>query len=135
MTKTLCFYLLHIFILCICKDWKCAPLNNNLMWIYKLIHVSITSEKKTNEKQQKQWKKLPCTLINILVAKPWTFLLASFFGLDQLNSFQTKWYYVNAISNWLELLLDPNLKSLCPIYDFQPIGLLYFVGPYPLDPT
>jgi hypothetical protein len=76
--------------LCICKDWKCASLNNNLMWIYKLIYASKTSEKKTNEKQQKQWKKLPWTLANILVPKPWTFLLASFFGLDQLNFLPNK---------------------------------------------
>ncbi len=32
--------------------------------------------------------------------------------------------------NWPFLVFDPRLKARSPIYDAQPIGLLYFIGPY-----
>jgi hypothetical protein len=34
----------------------------------------------------------------------------------------------------LFLVLDPQLKAMGPIYDSHPIGLLYFKGPWTLDP-
>ncbi len=46
------------------------------------------------------------------------------------------WLLNNAIddtSNWLELILDPHLKALVPIYDSQLIGMLHFVGPFTLN--
>lgn len=47
--------------------------------------------------------------------KPWTFLLGSFFGLNQLN-FPPKRCDVDATSNWFEWILDPHLKTLVSIY-------------------
>jgi hypothetical protein len=52
-----------------------------------------------------------------------------FFGLDQLN-FPPKWCHVDATSIWLQLVVDPHLKALGPIYGFQPIGMFHFVGPW-----
>jgi hypothetical protein len=40
------------------------------------------------------------------------------------------WYYVGLASICHFLVLDPHLKARSPIYDAQPIGLLYFIGPY-----
>jgi len=40
------------------------------------------------------------------------------------------WYYVGLASICHFLVLDPRLKARGPIYGAQPIGLLYFIGPY-----
>jgi hypothetical protein len=44
--KKNCFHFWNTSILCIYKGLKCAPLNNNLMWIYKFSHKNIRCAKK-----------------------------------------------------------------------------------------
>lgn len=46
--KINCFHFWNTSILCIYKSLKCAPLNNNLMWIYKFSHKNIRCAKKWN---------------------------------------------------------------------------------------
>ncbi len=57
--------------------------------------------------------------------------LSSFFGLNQLI-FPPKWHHVVLICHFL--VFDLHLKTMGPIYGFQSIGLLYFIGPLNLDP-
>jgi hypothetical protein len=79
--------------------------------------------KKTQWKMTKnnEWNKHGIWFIYWL-SKPWTPLWAPFFVLDYFN-FLPKWCYVNAISNWFELVLDLHLKALGPIYGFWLIEL------------
>jgi len=72
--------------------------------------------------------------LNLKNKKPNLFLdfqtmssLLNFFDLDQLN-FPPQWSHVNVTSNWVELVLDPDLKPLVQFLT-QPIRLLHFVGP------
>ncbi len=58
-------------------------------------------------------------------------LFFSTFGLNQLI-FTPKWCHLDLASIHHFLVLDPHLKvTWGPIYDSHPIGLLYFLGPYP----
>ncbi len=56
-----------------------------------------------------------------------------FFGPNQLI-FPPKWCHVGLASIGQFLVLSPRLKAMGPIIDSQPIGLLYFIGPWTLDP-
>jgi hypothetical protein len=47
-------------------------------------------------------------------------------------NFLPKWCPIDTISISLQLILDLHLKALDPIYDFQSIGMLHFVGPWTL---
>ncbi len=59
--------------------------------------------------------------------------LSSFFGSKPID-FPTKMKPCNFSLNLPLLVLDPHLKAMGPIYGFQLIGLVYFIGPYNLDP-
>jgi hypothetical protein len=88
---------------------------------------------KINEKQWKQWKKQLWTLICILIIQTMNSPFSFIFRSTPID-FPSKMFHVNAISNWLELVYNPNLKALDPINGFWPIRLLHFVGPSLLDP-
>jgi hypothetical protein len=73
-----------------------------------------------------------------LVFQTMSSLLSWFFDIDQLN-FPPQWCHVNVTSNWVELVLDPNLEPSVQFLTW-PIRLLHFVGhsskvPLNLRPT
>jgi hypothetical protein len=48
--------------------------------------------------------------------------------------FPPKWCHVDLALICHILVLDPHLKAMSPIYGCHPIRLLYFIGPWTLDP-
>jgi hypothetical protein len=78
---------------------------------------------------------LPWTLACILVVQIISSPLSSlFFWFEPIDPPSRKWCHVGLASICHFLVLDPHLKAMGSIYGSQPIGLLYFIGPWNLDP-
>jgi hypothetical protein len=83
---------------------------------------------------KKQWKKQTWTLAYILVLQTMSFPFSFIFWSRPIE-FPSKMMACRChFKNWLELISDPHLKALGPIYDSQLLRFLHFVGPSHLDP-
>ncbi len=58
-----------------------------------------------------------------------------FFWFEPIDSPSQKWSHVGLASIFHFLVWDLHLKAMGSIYGSQPIGLLYFLGPWNLDPN